>query len=67
MVIGIAKTEKAAFDTCEAASRAAFPACGCPASPPTAEDGTMIDGSMPVPVRCAEFVGGSGVCRTSGK
>jgi hypothetical protein len=66
MMIGIAKSQKAAFDACEAASEAAFPACGCPSGPLTIEDGTPFksDGTLTFNVLCVNVDAGRGECRT---
>ena len=63
--VGVTKSQEAAFDGCEAASRAKFPGCGCPSGPPTTEDGKTLDFSTTPVVKCTNRTGSTGVCMTA--
>lgn len=65
LMVGVTRSQQAAFNTCEEASRAKFPGCGCPSGPPQTEDGKTIEfGAMPL-VRCTNFTSSGGVCMTA--
>ncbi len=59
--IGMNHSERDRFDAAEAACRATYPACGCPAGPTTTDSGeTALDGSA-IQVGCIQS-GPSRVC-----
>jgi hypothetical protein len=63
--VGVAKSQKVEVQACEDAARSKFPACGCPASQPKAEDGSLIDFSGMPAVHCVDRTSSSGICKTS--
>jgi hypothetical protein len=63
-IVGVAKSKLADFTTCEGSWSAQFPACDCPATQPTAEDGKTIEAGTAV-VHCTNFTSSGGVCMTT--
>jgi len=59
-VMGIAAPERSRFDAAEAICRSQYPACGCPAGPPRADDGTVGTFGETPDLTCD-----SGTCTTS--
>jgi hypothetical protein len=52
--IGFNNAVKTQFQTLEAACVAGYPACGCPAGPPTADDGSVLGFSRQPGVTCLQ-------------
>jgi hypothetical protein len=52
--IGFRTSEQARFQTLEAQCDATYPACGCPAGPPTADDGSRLRFSQQAGVTCLQ-------------
>jgi hypothetical protein len=66
LLVGIATSSVAAFDSCEAAWQAHFGLCGCRGGPTTTEDGKQInpgDGGAPR-AHCTNLTSPGGVCMT---
>jgi hypothetical protein len=67
LYVGINSTSASAFDACEAAWLAHFPACGCDSGQTKTEDGKVTypgaDASAPL-VHCTDFTMNGGVCMT---
>jgi hypothetical protein len=67
LYVGVRATSAAAFDTCEAAWVAHFPACGCDSNQTGTEDGkknTIGDDAGAPQVHCTDFTMSGGVCMT---
>jgi len=64
LLVGIAKSQAAAFGACEAAWDKTFPGCGCPSGPPQTEDGKTLDFGVTPIVRCVDRTASSGICKT---
>jgi hypothetical protein len=52
--IGFRTSEQSRFQTLEAQCDATYPACGCPAGPPTADDGSRLRFSQQAGVTCLQ-------------
>ena len=52
--IGFRTSEQARFQTLEAQCDATYPGCGCPAGPPTADDGSRVGFSQQAGVTCLQ-------------
>lgn len=67
LYVGIASPSASAFDACEAAWLAHFPACGCDSGQTKTEDGKVTnptaDAAAPM-VHCTDFTTNGGICMT---
>jgi hypothetical protein len=63
LLVGVRADVADAFASCEAERQKELPVCDCLAQPTRAEDGREISG-FTAKVRCADFTGSGGICKT---
>ncbi len=63
LVVGVRAELADAFATCEAERQKGLPVCDCLAQPTRAEDGREVSG-FTTKVRCTDFTGSGGICKT---
>ena len=64
-IIGVSKSQAAAYAACEKPWDEHFPGCGCAGGPPKTEDGKTATDPSAVIVKCTDRTGTTGICRTS--